>query len=137
MNVPEFIKKWEKVDLTETSASHQHFLDLCEFFDHPKPAAVDPTGESFTFEKGATKQDGSDGWADVWKCGFFGWEYKGKKKDLDRATNLYNERPTWLELAHKRLDDTVFSAYGWSPAITDEEILVRLLKLNQERAGRS
>lgn len=85
MNVSEFVAKWQKVALTERSAAHQHFLDLCELLEHPKPAAADPTGESFTFEKGVGKQGGGDGWADVWKRGYFGWEYKGKKKDLQEA----------------------------------------------------
>ena len=58
MNVSEFIAKWEKSELTERSSAQQHFLDLCELLGHPKPAAVDPTGASFTFEKGATKQSG-------------------------------------------------------------------------------
>ncbi|MCH7736268.1 MAG: class I SAM-dependent DNA methyltransferase [Chloroflexi bacterium] len=48
-------------------------------------------------------------------------------------TSLYNERPTWLHLAHQKLDEAVFSAYGWSDKITDEEILGRLLKLNESR----
>ena len=87
MNAPEFIAKWSKVDLTERSAAQQHFLDLCELVGHPKPAAADPTGESFTFEKGASKQGGGDGWADVWKKDFFGWEYKGRHKDLAAAYN--------------------------------------------------
>jgi hypothetical protein len=52
---------------------------------HPKPAAVDATGESFCFESGAAKHDGGDGFADVWKKGFFGWEYKGPDKNLDAA----------------------------------------------------
>lgn len=85
MNVSEFVAKWRQVALTERSASQQHFLDLCEVFDHPKPALADPTGESFTFEKGAAKHGGGQGWADVWKKGFFGWEYKGKHKDLVAA----------------------------------------------------
>lgn len=85
MNLNDFIAKWQKVQLTERSAAQQHFLDLCEVLDHPKPAAADPTGESFTFEKGAAKHGGGDGWADVWKRGFFGWEYKGKHKNLDAA----------------------------------------------------
>lgn len=85
MNVADFVAKWRQVELTERSASQQHFLDLCEVFDHPKPAAADPTGENFTFEKGAEKHGGGQGWADVWKRGFFGWEYKGKHKDLDVA----------------------------------------------------
>lgn len=85
MNVSEFVAKWRKVELTERSASHQHFLDLCEVFEHPKPAEADPTGETFTFEKGTFKHGGGQGWADVWKRGFFSWEYKGKHKDLDAA----------------------------------------------------
>ena len=32
-----------------------------------------------------TKTTGGAGWADVWKRGFFAWEYKGKHKDLDKA----------------------------------------------------
>jgi len=31
------------------------------------------------------KTGGGDGWADVWKRGHFGWEYKGKRKDLTAA----------------------------------------------------
>ncbi len=85
MNVSEFVAKWRKVELTERSASQQHFLDLCQVFNHPTPAQADPTGETFTFEKGAAKHGGGQGWADVWKKGFFGWEYKGKHKDLVAA----------------------------------------------------
>ena len=85
MTVSEFVAKWSRAALTERSASQQHFLDLCEVFDHPKPAEADPAGESFTFERGAAKQGGGRGWADVWKRGFFGWEYKGRHKDLKAA----------------------------------------------------
>jgi len=46
MNVGEFIAKWRRVQLTERSASQQHFLDLCELLEHPKPAEVDATGET-------------------------------------------------------------------------------------------
>jgi type II restriction/modification system DNA methylase subunit YeeA len=58
----------------------------------------------------------------------------GQKKRT--RTNLYNERPTWLDLAHKKLDAAVLSAYGWPEGLSDDEILVRLLKLNLERAGK-
>ena len=57
-----------------------------------------------------------------------------KKRTL---TNLYNARPAWLALAHEALDKTVAAAYGWqdyTPAMPDEEILRRLLALNQARA---
>lgn len=50
-------------------------------------------------------------------------------------TNLYNERPTWLALAHDRLDSAVLDAYDWPRDLGDEEILGRLLVLNLEHAG--
>jgi hypothetical protein len=48
-------------------------------------------------------------------------------------TNLYNQRPTWLDLAHRKLDDAVTAAYGWPSSITDADILSRLLELNLQR----
>ena len=94
LSVSDFVSKWRRVALTERSASQQHFLDLCEVFNHPKPAEYDPTGASFTFEKGAAKHGAGHGFADVWKRDFFGWEYKGKHKDLNAAYDqllLYRE----------------------------------------------
>src|SRR5438034_8093523 len=85
MTPEQFKAKWRRVHLTERSASHQHFLDLCDLLGESKPADADPDGDSYTFEKGAKKTAGGDGWADVWKRGFFAWEYKGKRKDLDAA----------------------------------------------------
>jgi hypothetical protein len=58
-----------------------------------------------------------------------------KKLAARTLTNLYNQRPTWLDLAHHRLDEAVFAAYGWPPDLTDDQILERLLALNLERAG--
>jgi hypothetical protein len=60
-----------------------------------------------------------------------------KKRTL---TNLYNARPQWLANAHAALDEAVAEAYGWGDdwragALTDDEILARLFRLNQERAG--
>lgn len=57
----------------------------------------------------------------------------GKKKKRT-LMNLYNARPTWLELAHQKLDEAVFNAYGWPSDLSDEEILEKLLALNLERA---
>jgi len=37
--------------------------------------------------------------------------------------------------AHEKLDNAVFTAYGWSQDISDEEILTNLLRLNLERSG--
>jgi MmeI, DNA-methyltransferase domain/MmeI, helicase spacer domain/MmeI, N-terminal domain len=50
-------------------------------------------------------------------------------------TKLYNERPTWLDLAHKKLDVAVAAAYGWPADLSDEQVLERLLGLNLERAA--
>lgn len=40
----------------------------------------------------------------------------------------------WLNNAHKKLDAAVFTAYGWSNDLGDEEILERLLALNLQQA---
>ena len=56
-----------------------------------------------------------------------------KKRTL---TNLYNDRPTWLNNAHQTLDKAVANAYGWTDythETTDADILQRLLKLNLTR----
>ena len=57
---------------------------------------------------------------------------KLKKRTL---TNLYNARPAWLDLAHKKLDAAVAAAYGWPADLSDEAILEKLLALNLERAA--
>ncbi|MEM6677133.1 MAG: DNA methyltransferase [Pseudomonadota bacterium] len=80
-----FVEKWRTVDLAERSVVHSHFHDLCRLLEEPDPVTSDPKGEWYTFEKGVSKTTGAKGWADVWKRGHFGWEYKGRGKDLDRA----------------------------------------------------
>ena len=60
-----------------------------------------------------------------------------KKRTL---TNLYNARPAWLDHAHGALDEAVAEAYGWggdwrANLLTDDEILARLFRLNQDRAS--
>jgi hypothetical protein len=52
-------------------------------------------------------------------------------------TALNNERPTWLDQAHRVLDEAVFAAYGWSPSLSDEALLSALLDRNLERAASS
>jgi len=94
MTPQEFIAKWQRASLSERSAYQQHFLDLCDVLGQPKPAAADPEGAWYTFERGVHKTTGEKGWADVWMRAHFGWEYKGKHKDLDAAYQqllLYRE----------------------------------------------
>jgi type II restriction/modification system DNA methylase subunit YeeA len=85
MTPQDFISKWRNVELKERTASQSHFLDLCRLLGVDDPVTADPKGEWFTFEKGASKTSGGEGWADVWRKDCFAWEYKGKNKDLDRA----------------------------------------------------
>ncbi len=48
-------------------------------------------------------------------------------------TNLYNEQPAWLQMAHAKLDAAVLAAYGWPADLTDDELLEQLLALNLSR----
>jgi hypothetical protein len=61
VNVSEFIARWSQSSLSERSGAQQHFCDLCRLLDHPTPAAADPEGATFTFEKGVRKRAGGDG----------------------------------------------------------------------------
>lgn len=81
----DFLTKWRANELKERSASQSHFIDLCALLGLPDPVSADPTGDWFTFEKGASKTSGGEGWADVWRKGCFAWEYKGRHANLDKA----------------------------------------------------
>ncbi|MBB1126146.1 class I SAM-dependent DNA methyltransferase [Thiospirillum jenense] len=94
MTPDEFITKWQVSTLKESAASQEHFIDVCRLLNEPTPAEADPTGEWYCFEKGAKKTTGGDGWADVWKRGCFGWEYKSKHKNLkDAFVQLHRYAP--------------------------------------------
>jgi type II restriction/modification system DNA methylase subunit YeeA len=55
-----------------------------------------------------------------------------KKRTLG---NLYGEQPTWLQNAHRDLDNAVCAAYRWPVDISDDDALGRLLELNRARAA--
>ena len=97
MTPGEFIAKWRASELKERSAAQEHFIDLCRLLGEPTPAEADPTGEHYCFERGARKDTGGDGWADVWKRHCFAWEYKGKHADLDAAFNQLRQYALALE----------------------------------------
>ena len=82
---------------TARATAQEHFIDLCRLFGHPTPVEDDPVGDHFTFEKGAPKTGGGEGWAEVWKKGFFAWEYKKKKRDLDKALEQLTRYAAALE----------------------------------------
>jgi hypothetical protein len=50
-------------------------------------------------------------------------------------TNLYNERPAWLDQAHTRLDQAVHAAYGWDYPLAPDDVLARLVVLNLARSA--
>jgi type II restriction/modification system DNA methylase subunit YeeA len=85
LSLPEFVERWKASTLSERAAAQSHFIDLCEVLGQPHPAAVDQSGDTFTFEKHVSTLEDGKGFADVWKRGFFGWEYKGKHKSLSAA----------------------------------------------------
>ena len=90
----EFARKWAGSTRNERAASQEHFIDLCRMIGVPTPNEADPSGEDYAFEKGAGKTGGGDGYADVWRRGYFAWEYKGKRKNLTAAYQqllLYRE----------------------------------------------
>jgi type II restriction/modification system DNA methylase subunit YeeA len=91
----QFVQKWKAADLTERASAQTHFLDICQLLGQPDPISVDPTGKEFAFEKGVAKgTKGGQGWADVWKKGYFAWEYKRNRASLAKAyeqLQLYRE----------------------------------------------
>lgn len=101
MTAAEFKKKWHRYTGKESAAYQEHFNDLCRLLGHPTPVEADPSGNDFfCFQKGVIKNaellglDAADdaaspkkGFADVWYKDHFGWEYKGKHKNLDEAYN--------------------------------------------------
>ena len=93
-----FIAKWRAAaGLKERSAAQEHFIDLCRLLGEPTPAEADPGGERYCFERGARKDTGGDGWADVWKRHCFAWEYKGRHANLDAAFHQLRQYALALE----------------------------------------
>ncbi len=97
----EFVTRWKQTTLTERASSQSHFIDLCHLLGQPTPTEADPTGEAYAFERGVIKSGGKNtgrqGWADVWKRGYFAWEYKGKGKNLEAAYNQLQQYREALE----------------------------------------
>lgn len=85
MTPEDFRDKWRNTPLNEKQATQSHFIDLCHLLEVPAPYETDTRGTNYCFEKGAEKTTGKPGWADVWKRGCFGWEYKKSHADLTAA----------------------------------------------------
>jgi type II restriction/modification system DNA methylase subunit YeeA len=102
-----------------------------ETFPFPWPPGKEPVDDPRVFAIAAAAKDLVEK-RDRWLNPEGATEPELKKRTL---TNLYNQRPTWLDLAHKKLDQAVLDAYAWPHDLTDDQILERLLALNLERAG--
>jgi len=84
MTPNDFVAKWKNGG-DERRDAQPFFEDLCRLIGHKTPKEADPTHSWFTYEYGATKTSGGEGWADVWKKNYFGWEAKGTHKSLEKA----------------------------------------------------
>jgi hypothetical protein len=93
MTPEEFITTWTKNDLTERAGAQAFIEDLCELLGLEKPR----DSETFCYEKGAVKDSGRRGWADVWKKDHFAWENKKPRSDLKRALAQLREYSGNLE----------------------------------------
>ncbi len=83
MTPKEFIDKWKDNPLKERASYQLHFIDLCALLGVPHPSPG--SHETYCFERGATRTGAGNGWADVWKQGFFGFEYKAARSKLGEA----------------------------------------------------
>lgn len=80
-----FAEKWRNSAGGEQASSQEYFIDLCRLLEVSTPNEADPSQEWYRFERPLEKVHGGKGFADVWKRGHFGWEYKGKHADLRSA----------------------------------------------------
>ncbi len=83
MTPHEFIQKWQGSILNERQSYQAHFADLCALVGVASPSPA--TADSYCFERGVAKTGSRHGWADVWMCGCFGFEYKAPDRNLDAA----------------------------------------------------
>lgn len=81
-----FAAKWGDNARRESASSQEHFIDLCRLLGAPTPNEADPAGADYAFEYPASRTStGGRGSTDVFRRGFFGWEYKGADRDLADA----------------------------------------------------
>ena len=79
MTPQQFIDKWRNTRFGEKQASQTWFNDLLQLVGHPDPIEYGDR-ENFTFEKAVP-----GGFADAYKQGHFGWEFKRSHRQLQGA----------------------------------------------------
>lgn len=83
MTPKQFIEKWHGSSLNERQSYQAHFADLCALLGMPTPSP--DTADTYCYERGVTKTGSKHGWADVWKQGYFAFEYKAPGRNLGEA----------------------------------------------------
>ena len=139
MTPAEFKRKWSRYQGKETSAYQGHFDDLCRLLGQPTPAEADPSGSDFfCYQKRVIKdaelfdlgipdptEPNERGFADVWKKGCFGWEYKGKKKARDVVVHIDDGCFGWEYKGKKKnLDDAYKQLLRYREALLNPPLLV-------------
>ncbi len=81
----EFNAKWRRSRGREAAGAQEWFIDLCRVVGHGTPNELDPMQSWFTFERSLREASGRLGRADVYKQGYFAWEFKGLHRDLNDA----------------------------------------------------
>ncbi|MCK5804941.1 MAG: class I SAM-dependent DNA methyltransferase, partial [Lentisphaeria bacterium] len=122
--VHELWTRRQGTQLREVESGFRYTPTTCfETFPFPWPPGNEPTDDPRVRAIAAAAKDLVEK-RNRWLNPEGATEAELKKRTL---TNLYNQRPTWLDLAHKTLDKAVLDAYAWPHNITDEEILEHLL----------
>ena len=89
MSVQDFVENWRGTELSERASYQAHFMDICRLigYETPSGSGKDSHDNIFTFEYSLKKQEGTQGFADVYLQGHFAIEYKApnKYKDLRQA----------------------------------------------------
>lgn len=62
------LSKWRAANVSERPACQQHFWTCTSWPGQPTPAAADPEGAWYCFERGVSKSDGGQGWAALHSC---------------------------------------------------------------------
>lgn len=83
MTPKQFIEKWRNSPLSERQSYQAHFADLCALVGALAPSPA--TADTYCYERGVTKTGSKHGWADVWKKGYFAFEYKAPDRNLEAA----------------------------------------------------
>ena len=134
-----FAAKWRENARRERASSQEHFIDLCRLLGVPTPNDP-PQSPDYTFEADTERlSTGGQGWADVWKRGYFGWEYKGAHADLaaaDRQLLDYREdlaNPPVLVVSDMDRIEVHTNFTGTRPAVY--EVTLEDLEAGGERTG--